>query len=425
MEFTFSFEKVSAIRRTDLFVILLLAFGPSPAECSTISDAQALQTKLLTNYSKDIIPVSNQFVPITVNASLYLRSIQELNEVTEEFFFIGAFELAWTDANMVWDPADYGYISLTYISYEKVWVPELILTTTSDKSDSLAKKWQRVRYLSDGQANIVVGGRIKATCGVNVEKFPFDKQTCKMVFQAWGYLDFHLSLAATNPSAFTHQYTKNNQWDLDGTKLESTVIDSWPTLEVSFYLSRKSSFTVISLVTPLLLMSVLNLFVFLLAPESGERVSYCITVLLAIAVFMTIISDALPSSSEPVPVITYKLMADLVISGLITLVTIFNIGVYHRDEKKPVPASLKALYLCLCCRRRKQNTIFVTENDANAINKVKQAVVLPRSTEKVERNGDIKVTWKEISSLIDYISLVIFSTASLLVFIIYIAKVMS
>jgi hypothetical protein len=47
------------------------------------------------------------------------------------------------------------------------------------------------------------------------------------------------------------------------------------------------------------LMCILNIFVFLLPADSGERVGYAITVLLAIAVFLTISSDSLPATSNP------------------------------------------------------------------------------------------------------------------------------
>jgi hypothetical protein len=46
-------------------------------------------------------------------------------------------------------------------------------------------------------------------------------------------------------------------------------------------------------------MSILNVFVFLLPADSGERVGYAITMLLAIAVFLTISSDSLPAMSNP------------------------------------------------------------------------------------------------------------------------------
>ena len=56
-----------------------------------------------------------------------------------------------------------------------------------------------------------------------------------------------------------------------------------------------------------------------LPAESGERVPYAIIVLLVNAVFMTVISYTLPKKSEPLPLMSYFLMIDLIVSALTSL----------------------------------------------------------------------------------------------------------
>ena len=48
--------------------------------------------------------------------------------------------------------------------------------------------------------------------------------------------------------------------------------------------------------------------------------SYSLTVLLSIAVFMTIVGDTLPRTSEPTPLISYLLLVSFVISSLVSFV---------------------------------------------------------------------------------------------------------
>ena len=48
---------------------------------------------------------------------------------------------------------------------------------------------------------------------------------------------------------------------------------------------------------PIILSSILVTLVFLVPVESGEKLSYILTVLLTIAVFLTIIGDTLPAIS--------------------------------------------------------------------------------------------------------------------------------
>jgi len=102
-------------------------------------------------------------------------------------------------------------------------------------------------------------------------------------------------------------------------------------------LIRRSQYVTVNVLLPIMLLGSLNTLV----PESGERMGYCITTLLAIDVYMTIIMDTLPQSSTPVPLISYKLVVDLVSSALIVLFGILNLRIYGQSDDKPVPAWLK------------------------------------------------------------------------------------
>ena len=98
-------------------------------------------------------------------------------------------------------------------------------------------------------------------------------------------------------------------------------------------------------------MGVLNLLVFLLPAQSGERVGYSITLLLAIAVFLTIAADNLPKTSFPtISILCLKLLVDMMISGLVILFTIVGLRFYHTDENKPVPRCVTAITRVLLCK---------------------------------------------------------------------------
>ena len=78
-------------------------------------------------------------------------------------------------------------------------------------------------------------------------------------------------------------------------------------------------------------MGVLNLLVFFLPAESGKQVSFSMSMLLTIAVFLTIAADHLPKLSFPtISVFSIKLLLD--INGLAPLFTIVGIHFYHADE---------------------------------------------------------------------------------------------
>jgi len=74
-------------------------------------------------------------------------------------------------------------------------------------------------------------------------------------------------------------------------------VDAYSQLVFNVILERRPEFYLTNVVLPILLMSFLNVLVFFLPADSGEKISYSLTVLLALAVFLTLIADSMPNTS--------------------------------------------------------------------------------------------------------------------------------
>jgi len=121
-------------------------------------------------------------------------------------------------------------------------------------------------------------------------------------------------------------------------------------------LKRQPMFFVLNLILPICLMSILNVFVFLLPADSGERVGYAITVLLAIAVFLTISSDSLPATSNPrISTISLLFFTDVIISAIIVILVIIGLRFYHRRDKSKVSNIATKFVKFMRCLRCKCN----------------------------------------------------------------------
>jgi hypothetical protein len=135
--------------------------------------------------------------------------------------------------------------------------------------------------------------------------------------------------------------------------------------------------------------------VFLLPVESGERLGYCITVLLAVAVFLTIIQDKLPEASEPnVSLLTYKLLADMVIGCGMILAVVIGMRFYHKTDDKQIPGCLKGFARCfyLCCNKPKNS------NEVIELDPKKEVIEPVTST----------VTWNDVGKAFDRVCLTLF-----------------
>ncbi|XP_053402935.1 neuronal acetylcholine receptor subunit alpha-2-like [Mercenaria mercenaria] len=402
------------------------------AKCATINDTNVLLDDLLTGYKRLVRPIADQDRPVFVNVSLVLKSIQQLDEVRGEFSFFAGINMNWIDAKMTWNPQSYGGIESIKASYEDVWVPELILMNPAEEANTLGMKWQTVLFLSNGLAYWIPGNLIKSTCTVDMTYYPFDTQICEVTFTVWGYSESEVALKAPILQADIKYYEGNNIWTFKNSIAEA----DGNSIDFLFYLERKSGFIIMHVLLPLTFLSILNAFVFLLVPESGERMSYCITVLLSIAVFMTIVSDTLPRSSKPIPMISYKLLFDLINSALITLITIFNMRIYNKKDTTKVPRWLRKLYQVLACKNQNGKIIPAASNDEQQHEKIdrsadnkteKASLQINQGQENIEMDeastNEVKISWEHISFMVDCYAFVIFALFSVLSFVLFLVSV--
>ena len=91
----------------------------------------------------------------------------------------------------------------------------------------------------------------------------------------------------------------------------------------------------------------MNLFVFIIPANSGERIGYSLSVLLSNVVFLTLVSDNLPSTSKPkISYICYLLLADVISSSCIIVCTIIGLRIHQKPDSEKIPKLLLALLKC-------------------------------------------------------------------------------
>jgi len=101
----------------------------------------------------------------------------------------------------------------------------------------------------------------------------------------------------------TTVYRPNGGWLLVDTAAQYREQHGHATARFLIYITRKPAHFFFTLVLPCILLSLLMLLVFLVPPESGEKISLHITILLSFTVFQLVICDSMPQSSDFVPII--------------------------------------------------------------------------------------------------------------------------
>jgi hypothetical protein len=106
----------------------------------------------------------------------------------------------------------------------------------------------------------------------------------------------------------------------------------YETIDFKIHIRRKPMFLTTSLVLPLFLVSILNIFTFVLPTESGERTSFAITLFLTFAVVMTVVSETFPATDK-LGAFTIFLIMRILTSALTTIVAIISIALYFKDDE--------------------------------------------------------------------------------------------
>ena len=190
-------------------------------------------------------------------------------------------------------------------------------------------------------------------------------QVCEIRVAAYGYNSEEISIYPMTSKIEMLYYEKNVQWKIKKTELKPYTLQGVEGMVTAIlHLQRRPEYFALNILAPIFLLCVLNPFVFLLPPESGERISYTVTIFLSLAVFMTLFSNTMPKSSEPMARISYFLLVAMAYSTVLCIIAILLMRIYYRSEKKRIPQwlfRLVAALSCRCLRCKKKSKVMISQ----------------------------------------------------------------
>ncbi|KAK0064742.1 neuronal acetylcholine receptor subunit beta-3 [Biomphalaria pfeifferi] len=339
-------------------------------------------------YHTEVRPKRNQSEVLEVHFKFYLESLVEVNDVSQDFIVNGFLAMAWYDELVVWDPKDYGGIELVHPLPENIWRPRIVLMNTLGERDIFGDAKAPTNLFYNGYVYYVPGSVFHTSCEMTLVKFPFDVQNCSIEFVAMNQNVEKLQFVPKDQTGVEMRlFIPHVEWDIIRTHVERTNIRdppiSYQTVKISFLLKRRPDFLLLNTILPVVFLSFLNIMVFIIPAESGEKIGFGITVLLALAVFLSMVSTMLPRSSNSLPKITIFLFLLLVISLLTVVDSIIIVYLHHLEEREGKLLRAKTNY----------------KSSANKIRILTKAVTKPDCNQtKSQENGDGS-TVEVISSL--------------------------
>nr|XP_004666514.2 5-hydroxytryptamine receptor 3A isoform X2 [Jaculus jaculus] len=312
-----------------------------------------LSDHLLAHYRKGVRPVLDWRKPTTISIDVIIYailSVDEKNQVLTTYIWYRQF---WTDEFLQWNPEDFDNITKLSIPTDSIWVPDILINEFVDVGKSPSIPYVYVQH--QGKVQNYKPLQVVTACSLDIYNFPFDVQNCSLTFTSWLHTihDINVSLwrlpeeVKSDKSVFMNQ----GEWELLGvlTQFREFSIESSDCYaEMKFYvvIRRRPLFYTVSLLLPSILLMVVDIVGFYLPPDSGERVSFKITLLLGYSVFLIIVSDTLPATAIGTPLIGVYFVVCMALLVISLAETIFIVRLTHKqDLQQPVPAWLRRLVL--------------------------------------------------------------------------------
>lgn len=322
-----------------------------------------------SRYSPDIIPKCGNDSHVTVKIGMALRDIVEVVEKQQIIRVKVWVRLKWTDCLLQWEPRLFQNQAELVLPYSKIWIPDITLYEgVSDEDNMPGLRDYRASITSTGNVMYNFPTILTIVCKINVAYFPFDQQVCHLKLGSWIYSGKDIDLGKLSDKVDISSFLTHNEWDVvDTVAIRHNIYysccpDPYPDITFHIHMKRKPIFYVITIIFPCILINLLTFVGFVLPPYSGEKISLQITVLLSTTVFLLLVQDKLPSSSEHFPFLAVYFAVSM---GLVCISCIFSgivLFLYYRlPEEHQVPWLARYVFL-------DKLRVFLCVKGENAIN---------------------------------------------------------
>ena len=286
-----------------------------------------LHSHILNKTMKYVRPRLNMSEIVDINVRIFLNNIENFDISSGTLSLSFTVHSTWRDDYKIWNSSDFDGISVTSIPKSTLWIPTMLIAEAVSFSTRYAMyndgKDLPVEIYDNGIVSYLKDTKVDLKCNVNVWKYPFDKHMCTLSLLTSHYRH-ETRIAADHPMYVFTMMNNNSNWEISNLSYENTdVISLYSKVIFRMTLTRNPQYLLLNIISPVIILEFLNLFVFVLPIDSGERVSVSITILLTVFVFMTSLSDKLPETHSPYSSFNIFVVAQLMYSSLITISAIF------------------------------------------------------------------------------------------------------
>lgn len=307
---------------------------------------------LLVNYDKRVRPSIHYSKPVNITYGVALAQIIDVDEKNQIITTNCWLNQNWFDPKLKWEPGKYGNITTVRVPWTDIWKPDVVLYNNADVSSAVTSVSSNVIIEATGNVTWLSMSIFRSSCSIDVKYFPYDIQNCTMEFASWTYGMDKLNIISHSENGDISNYVPSSEWALLEYKPRRSLEtfsccpdEPVPFMKYYIVIKRRPLFYLFNMVMPCILITLVALLGFYMPPESGEKVSMGITTLLSIVVFLMIVAESMPPTSDVVPLIGLYYGVTIAIVSSATAMTVLTLNIHHKGSRGiELPYQVKRIF---------------------------------------------------------------------------------
>ncbi|XP_045179220.2 neuronal acetylcholine receptor subunit alpha-2-like [Mercenaria mercenaria] len=405
----------------NVIIEMLITYELADTAYSAVKETE-IRSETVLDASYD--PVSRPKLQTHVKAGLNVLAIDELDLKGQKLTMAGWLTFEWEDDRIVWDKSAKDDIEYIFTQPKYIWKPELVVDNALADLGGIESNDLLMRVKYTGEVEWEPPILISTHCQVDITYYPYDQQKCAIEIVSWTYTIEEVKLDHLHEKVNLEDFEMHGEWEITHTEIEDKnltehlpdgTVRVYPQLDFWIYLRRRTQFYNLNVMMPIILTSLMVALVFIVPVDSGEKLSYVLTVFLALAVLLTIVANSLPPTSITISVLGLYLGIVLILAAVGILITVLILIMNHKEGQPEENSFIVTITRCtakmMCWNSSALNSMpndKVSPMKAGGVvstekhNDVKYDVTgdtLKRDQSWADNN--IELTWKVMAQILD------------------------
>ncbi|KAK7487343.1 hypothetical protein BaRGS_00021432 [Batillaria attramentaria] len=332
------------------YIVVVTTFARDPVAENTTdawswhSDSESLPKYFLIRNQLLSNPVVQGKVPpgggtdlVQLNVTLSATDVLDVDDVRQVVSASVILRLGWNDPALSWNrhfpngSLDTTVPLAVHVPIKEIWTPDLVIMNAATSEQRMLDKYvgDSALIYSDGDVGVFSTPVLDFSCQMNLRKYPFDTQECRVNLFLYSAALLHTSDRDPDFDLRVH-FSVSAEWTLESERVEKKMLaPAFPYLEYVWTLKRKTTYFVISFIVPIVLTSYMNTLVFIIPADSGEKISYLVSIFVSNAVFVSFCTDIMPQGLDETPLIMYLVLGIMAQSAILIVINSLIVRRFH------------------------------------------------------------------------------------------------